>query len=67
MSVYENCYLKLLDAPAFWHVKNGERQQVESAAEMYRLGLMPVNVITEDDLLAIPLAGDVVYTGDEEE
>ena len=53
-------YVKLADNPAFWYVKDGKRTLVYSLDEY---GLLPVRVITPDELDDIPFQVD----SDEEE
>jgi hypothetical protein len=53
-------YVKLADHPAFWHVEDGKRTLVYSLNEH---GILPVRVVTQDELDNIPFA----VTGRDEE
>lgn len=57
MSEYDNHYVKLPGSAAMWLVENGERRLMGSMDEVYRHGLKPVLVMTEEVLESIPVAG----------
>lgn len=59
-SLDEWYYAKLADSPTFWLVRGGQREALRNPTEMYAVGLLPVHVVTEDELEAIPVrVGDV--------
>lgn len=51
-------YAKLAESPTFWLVRDGARVALRSPAEMYAVGLLPVVVMDEDELGAIPVKGE---------
>ena len=51
-------YAKLADSPTFWLIRDGTRQALRSPAEMYKVGLLPVVVMGEDELGAIPVKAE---------
>ena len=48
-------YAKLATSPTFWLVRDGQREALRNPTEMYAVGLLPVRVVTEDELEAIPV------------
>lgn len=56
-------YAKLSTSPTFWLVRDGRREALGSAAEMYAVGLLPVRVVKEEELEAIPVRqGDAAFS-----
>jgi len=52
-------YVKLADDPQFWFVdEKGERSPIKSVAEMYAIGLHPVETVSPEELERIPVAGE---------
>lgn len=47
-------YAKLAESPTFWLIRDGHREALRSPAEMYAVGLLPVRVVSEPELEAIP-------------
>jgi len=47
-------YAKLAESPTFWLVRDGQREALRSPMEMYAVGLLPIHVLAEDELEAIP-------------
>ena len=47
-------YAKLAESPTFWLVADGHRRALGTPAEMYAVGLLRVEVVSEEELEAIP-------------
>jgi len=48
-------YAKLASSPTFWLVRDEHRVALRSAVEMYKVGLLPVRVVSEGELEAVPV------------
>lgn len=63
MSDYDGCYIKLVYSPTYYAVDDGKKTLVESPEHMHQIGLRIIHVVSEDELDALPFAGE----SDEEE
>ena len=50
-------YAKFANDPTYWLVEDGQRRQMDSMAEVYAVGLLPVRVLSWRELHAIPEEG----------
>jgi len=57
MSLYDNCYVKTVNDPTYWHVVKGERTKVENVEQMHRIGILHIHALSVDELEAIPIKG----------
>ena len=55
-------YAKLATSHTFWLVSGDTRRALRNAGELYRYGLYPVRVVSEDELEAIPVEGALCHS-----
>jgi len=58
MGNYEGEYVKVAGDSTFWLVEDGKRVALRSKADWWECGLRPVNVISIEELDAIPYSHD---------